>query len=164
MTDGTHANKTGRVLENLVENTFGSHGFQIVMHSKYIKKPEKYGDDLVIKHAPYTNIYGMKGRSEFLVKSKKFNLNIRIECKWQQVSGSVDEKFPYLYLNVLEQIEEPFVIIICDGSGARTGSIQWLRDSVSEEKFRGLNPDYKAKRIEVFNMMEFVKWANNTLR
>jgi hypothetical protein len=164
MNDGTYANKTGRVLEDLVESTFGSHGFDVLPYSKFVKNPEKFGYDLVLKNAPYTNIYGMKGRSEFLVKSKTYDLDLRIECKWQQVSGSVDEKFPYLYMNVIEQIEEPFVIIICDGLGARAGSIQWLRDAVSEFKFRDGNPDYKEKRIEVFNMTEFVKWANQALR
>jgi hypothetical protein len=29
-----------------------------------------------------------------------------IECKWQQVSGSVDEKLPYLYLNCIEAMPE----------------------------------------------------------
>jgi len=50
--------------------------------------------------------------TEFLLKSKEYNFNVRIECKWQQVSGSVDGKLPYLYLNSIEAMPESNIIII----------------------------------------------------
>ena len=53
----------------------------------------------------------------FLVIIKKNNFRIRIECKWQQSSGSVDEKLPYLFLNAKDCMPEKDIMIIIDGKG-----------------------------------------------
>ena len=55
--------------------------------------------DLLVRRVPYQSIYGHRGVTEFLAVSASRGLAVRIECKWQQSQGSVDEKFPYLYLN-----------------------------------------------------------------
>lgn len=51
-----------------------------------------------------------------------------VEVKWQGVFGSVDEKLPYLALNIEQRF--PFrTIVVIDGSGWKRGAIDWLRPS-----------------------------------
>ena len=47
-------------------------------------------EDVLWKNVPYESIYGTNCRSEFLLKYK--GRKIRIECKYQEAKGSVDEK------------------------------------------------------------------------
>ncbi|MGB3573363.1 MAG: PD-(D/E)XK nuclease superfamily protein [Phormidesmis sp.] len=161
-TQGGAANHQGKILERTVVPTFESHGFEIVAYSAWIKKPANYGTELLLKNVPYTTIYNQKGRTEFLVKSERFELNVRIECKWQQSSGSVDEKLPYLYLNCIESMPEMDIIIIADGGGMKPGAIPWLKEAVSKKKYVSL--DMPQKNIQVFSIREFITWANRTLR
>lgn len=62
-------------------------------------------------------------------------MEIRIECKWQQAAGSVDEKLPYLYLNTIEAMPENSIMILIDGAGWKAGAIQWLKDAVKQKKY-----------------------------
>ena len=97
-----------------------------------------------------------------MLKSKKFDCEIRIECKWQQSNGSVDEKFPYLYLNCIEAMPEKEIVIIVDGGGAKVGAITWLQETVKSKKYTS---DYNNdKIIHVFSLAEFIKWANIRFR
>ena len=92
------ASITGNILEKQVQSLFLEKGFEIVNYSKWIKNKTKFGQELLLKHVPYSSIYNHKGYTEFLLISKKLDKEIRIECKWQQSSGSVDEKnFLYLF-------------------------------------------------------------------
>ena len=161
-TQGGTANHQGRILERTVVPTFESHGFEIVAYSAWSKNPANYGTELLLKHVPYTTIYNQKGFTEFLVKSKRFGLNVRIECKWQQSSGSVDEKLPYLYLNCIETMPETDIIIIAGGGGMKPGAIPWLKAAVSQKKY--VLPGMPDKNIQVFSIEEFMAWANKILR
>ena len=151
-TQGGQANKTGRVLESVVQNTFIQHGFTVTPHKHYAAAVPMTGDCL-IKRIPYTSIYGHSGKTEFLAISSSRNMRIRIECKWQQVAGSVDEKFPYLFENC-KNMPEPTVFILIDGGGYKNGALTWLKNATAS---------YSEKDIRVFSMMEFTIWANSTL-
>ncbi len=155
---GTKANKQGKILEGTVKSVFLAKGFCIVKYKDWYKKPEKYGEELLIEDAPYESIYNHKGKMEFLIISKKYDQRFRIECKWQQVGGSVDEKYPYLYLNCIEKLEESLAIIIIDGKGARQGAVDWLK-KVSENKLY-TNDKNNHKEVKVMSLAEFMVWAN----
>ncbi len=71
-----------------------------------------------------------------------------IEAKWQQSGGSVDEKFPYLVLNIREKYPCATIVVI-EGGGYRKEALAWLRNQ--EDK----------KLVHVFNMSEFFKWASS---
>ena len=159
---GGSANRQGKVLESTIIPTFTAHGFEVEMYSKWRKKPANYGSELLLKNVPYKTIYGQQGYTEFLVKSARFDLNVRIECKWQQSSGSVDEKLPYLYLNCVEAVPENDVIIIAGGGGMKAGAIPWLKSAIEKQKY--LSPGTPMKNIQVFSLDEFLVWANKTLR
>lgn len=158
---GGLATKSGNTLEKTVIGTLTSQGFEAVMYRQWLKKPEAHGDELLLRNVPYTTIYGHKGNTEFLLRSEKYDLEVRIECKWQQSAGSVDEKFPYLYLNAVEAMPEKHIIIIVDGGGAKLGAITWLRDVSRSDRYQS-NPT--GKEISVMNLTEFLAWANNTFR
>ena len=145
------ASITGNILEKQVQSLFLEKGFEIEMYSKWIKNKDKYGDELLLKHVPFTSIYMHNARTEFLAISKKNNFRIRIECKWQQSSGSVDEKLPYLFLNAKHCMPEKNVMIIIDGKGWKEGAIPWLKNAV-----KNLNE----KKIMVFSLTEFISWGN----
>jgi len=92
--------------------------------------------------------------------SEKYKLKIRIECKWQQSPGSVDEKLPYLYLNTIESMPENNIIILIDGNGFKSGAKKWLKDAVSKKLYTTKNNENK--NVLVFSLTEFFTWANNT--
>ncbi len=156
---GGKARKTGSILEQLVIGTITAHGLTLVSYRDYASAPDKYGDELLLRNVPYTTLYGTKGRTEFLLKSNAYDLNIRIECKWQQGAGSVDEKLPYVYLSCIEAIPENDVIILLDGNGFRSGAKEWLRTVIARRTY--LSQDKVSKNIQVMNSTEFLTWANN---
>jgi hypothetical protein len=155
---GATSNVTGNQLESAVKNVLTGKGFTFINYKAWEKNKENFGDELILENAPFTTVYGHKGKTEFLLLSKKYDLKIRIECKWQQVAGSVDEKLPYLYLNVIEAMPEESVMILIDGGGWKAGAIQWLKDAVDKKKYAADTN----KKIYVFNLMEFFTWANKT--
>lgn len=162
MSQGAFASNQGGMLESTVKSVLQRHGFEIVAHSDYKKKPEKYGHDLLLTNMPYDTIYNHKGKTEFLLVSEKYQLKIRIECKWQQSSGSVDEKLPYLYLNCIETMPETKIIIVIDGDGWKKGAIAWLKTAVAEKKYT--TSENQDKSIQVFSLQEFITWANKVFR
>lgn len=158
---GQTANITGNSLENMVISTLKNKGFEVIKYNDYQNKPNKYGNELLLRHVPYTSIYEHKAKTEFLLLSQKYNLKIRIECKWQQVGGSVDEKFPYVYLNCLESISEDEIIILVDGKGAKLGAVEWLKNAAKNKLYT--NNTNEKKNITVMNMTDFMIWTNKTL-
>jgi hypothetical protein len=160
-TQGGQANKTGGVLEGLVIGTLSAHGFAPIRFSDYAKSPEKFGNEVLLRNAPYTTLYGGRGYTEFLLVSQKYDLRTRIECKWQQKAGSVDEKLPYLYLSCVHCVPEDHIIILIDGAGFREGAVQWLRSAAAERRYM---PGHEGKRIVVMGSTEFLTWCNETFR
>lgn len=156
---GTLANITGNTLEQIVLQTLIPKGFKLTTYKDYVNSTLLNETEVIIRNAPYKTIYHHDGKTEFLVLSQKYNLEMRIECKWQQSAGSVDEKFPYLYLNCVEAMPEPQIMIIVDGGGAKAGAINWLKESAISRKYNAAN-----KSIQVLTLSEFVAWAHRTLR
>lgn len=157
---GVSANKQGRVLERTIVPCLESYGFMLVPYREWKKDPSRYGEELVLRNVPYTTIYGHRGFTEFVIHSKRFGMQTRIECKWQQSGGSVDEKLPYLYLNCLEAVPERDIIIIIGGGGMKKGAIAWLKSAVANRKYLEISAE--PKRIQVFTIDEFIQWANSS--
>lgn len=160
MDKGKKTNITGTQLEKTVQTVLYGKGFEICTYRQWEARSSQFGQEVLLKNAPFTSIYGHRARTEFLLISNKYNLRMRIECKWQQFGGSVDEKLPYLYLNMIEAMPEREVMVIIDGDGFKPGAKQWLRDAVA----RGLytTPQHHDKRLYVYSLTEFLTWANNT--
>ena len=146
---GTTANKNGKVLEDMVRSVAKMHGFKEANYKEWrlLDFPVQY----LVKNVPYDTIYGTKGHTEFVLSATSGN--IRIECKWQQVNGSVDEKFPYLFEN-MKHVEEPKVILLLGGGGYKKAARDWLYNNCKE---------YKLKDIVVYGQEEFTIWANSNM-
>lgn len=158
---GGIANAQGRTLESVVINTLEQKGLRKVPYKEYAQGLKLYGDELLLTNVPYETIYGHQGKTEFKIQSKRYG-EYRIECKWQQSSGSVDEKFPYLYLNCIEKMPETNIIIIIDGQGAKPGAINWLRQAAKSKLY--INERNHDKNIQVMSLAEFIIWVNRTFR
>jgi hypothetical protein len=162
-TGGKYANTSGRVLEAQVQALFERHGFTVIKYRDWNEQRESYSDtDLLVCGVPYTSIYGHKAKTEFVAISKRLGLNARIECKWQQSAGSVDEKFPYLYLNCVFAMEEPLVIVVVDGGGAKPQALAWLKQAAKRRDF--IPNENTEKAVEVLSLAEFTAWGNRRLR
>lgn len=162
MKKGRKTNITGSQLEKAVQTVLLEKGFEIEMYRKWKANTDSYGKELLLKNVPFTTIYGHRGNTEFLLLSEKYNLKIRIECKWQQSSGSVDEKLPYLYLNTIEAMPEKDIMILIDGDGFKPGAKIWLKNAIEQKLYTSEeNCDIN---IRVFSLTEFFTWANNTFQ
>ena len=153
---------SGNLLEQTIKTVCREKGVIIVKHCDWRKHPERYGSELLLTDVPYNTIYRHPGKTEFLLISARYNLEIRIECKCQQVSGSVDEKLPYLYLNSIESMPEKHIVIVIDGAGWKAGAIPWLKDAATRKKYT--TSENEDKKIEVLSLTEFMAWANRVLR
>jgi DpnII restriction endonuclease len=153
---------SGNLLEQTVKTVCKQKGFKIAKYSEWKKNPEKFGVELLLTDVPYNSIYKHAGKTEFLLKSSRYKLEIRIECKWQQVAGSVDEKLPYLYLNSIEAMPEKHIVVVIDGKGWKSGAIPWLKEAAASRKYT--TPTNSDKKIEVLSLTEFMAWANNVFK
>ena len=157
---GYHANNSGKVLESIVESSLHAKGFSVVPYKEWSKDIGDYNNEVLIKNVPYESIYKHSSKTEFLMISDEFNICTRIECKWQQTSGSVDEKFPYLFHNCAEMMTEPHVIILLDGGGAKKGAIEWLANAC-----KNFNSDPTHNRvIDLMTSTQFLQWVNSKFK
>ena len=155
---GAIATSSGKVLESTVEAVVCAKGLIKVTYPQWVKNKEQYGRELLIKNVPYTSIYTHESKTEFLLISDKYKVNARIECKWQQAAGSVDEKFPYMFFNYTQQVSEPLVIILLDGGGAKKGAVNWIKGMCA--KFNVEQSKTTQRRLEIMSMMDFMRWVN----
>lgn len=145
---GAVANENGTNLEDFIRNIICRCGYLEVPRKRF--KPATYLEQAIFAQQFLVgkSIYGTDLICDFILyHPQRHPLCIVIESKWQQSSGSVDEKFPYLVLNIKTQT--PYqTIIVLDGGGYKPLAEQWLRSEVDD------------KLLHVFNMAEFQKWAN----
>ena len=164
---GAKANESGKILEQQVTNALVLRGFETIDYKMWmgLLSAEQRGRKL-ISNAPYTSIYSSIGetigakirpsRSEFVISDDQTDTFCRVECKWQAVSGSVDEKLPYVYLNAIEAWPEKEIIILIDGQGWKPNAIGWLKDAVENRRWRQASDN---RNIHVFSLGEFIQWA-----
>lgn len=146
---GKRANKTGTSLKNYIEHTLVDHGYQLIERDKFdlacYLEQQFYAKEYYISKS----IYGTQLACDFILyHPNKHPDKLVIEAKWQQSSGSVDEKFPYFVMNIKEKFPVDTIILL-DGSGCRKSAEKWLRDQIG------------GKLVSVLNMTEFQKWVND---
>ncbi len=156
LTQGGRANQAGRILEINVESILSGHGyFQVGNHvsqdflltANLLKK--RYAKQVIIG----SGIYQTSLKVDFYVVGlPRMPSGLIIECKWQESGGSVDEKFPYLNLNIQTSYPAPTIVVI-GGEGMRAGAIQWLRQQVEVNK----------NLLAVQTLDRFIAWTNQNL-
>ncbi len=154
-TGGTKANKTGESLEMLIESVLIGKGYTEFRDHKnqLYKNISLIGGKQYSKQVPIgTTIYESPRKCDFIVFNKElFDDGLVIECKWQQSSGSVDEKYPFLLHNIIKA-DVPTIILL-DGGGYKKKAVEWLKDQVSPDR----------ALIGVYAIQEFQREVNNGL-
>ena len=134
MTKGQRANKRGKWLENSVAE---------LLDEEYEKVSSQHFFALrSLKQPIYTRqchigkcIYGKNHTVDFILYHPiRWQDCLVIQCKWQAVGGSIDEKFPYAVMSI--QLNEFETIIVLDGSGYSKGAGDWLRGQAGKNKLR----------------------------
>ncbi|MEC4885962.1 MAG: PD-(D/E)XK nuclease superfamily protein [Scytonema sp. PMC 1070.18] len=159
-TQGARANKSGGILESQVETILRAYNyFQVSSQlSKKVKRefllnsiflPKRYAKQVYIGTGIYqTDIYV----DFYIVGLPALSSGLIIECKWQESGGSVDEKFPYLNLNIQYSYPAPTIIVL-GGEGMREGAIDWLKERVTDNH----------NLLAVYSLDRFIAWANKNL-
>lgn len=167
---GRHAGISGSGLEKAVKSHLETFGFKAITAKRYerVKDAADRPPRLLVKNMPYKNIYGTAGKTEFLIDclnpnwTKEFpedgRLICRVECKRQKVAGSVDEKYPYLYLCCIEAMPEKNIILLCEIDGARPQARQWLCTAVQNRPYT--DSTKPPKRLHLMGLIEFMNWAD----
>ena len=150
-------NKKNKSLSKITSENFDSFIENILEGLEYTEVPSNQfmvskflNQQIYAKKYPIKKtIYNTATTCDFAVYHPDKHPNgLSIEARWQQSSGTVDEKYPYLVQNI--KLHYSFkTIIILDGGGYRVGAEKWLRDQVDN------------KLIAVLNMTEFQKWVND---
>lgn len=157
MTQGGKANKAGKILESTVTGTLAGHGYIEISHPKRKQRrellltsttcPKRYARQVYMGLGIYsTDIYV----DFYIIGSVANSSGLIIECKWQNSSGSVDEKLPYVNLNIQHCYPAPALVLI-DGGGMNSGAINWLKTQVNTNK----------NLLAVYDLSSFIAWANN---
>lgn len=150
---GGRANRTGNRLEEFVEHALRTSGYvefsgneALAFENRRALGGKQYIKQLVVG----TTIYGSVRRCDFfIINQDGFPYDLVIECKWQQVGGSVDEKYPFLCLNI-RKLDIPTVVLL-DGGGYNQGAMRWLQEQVGQEP----------ALLAVWTMTEFQKKVND---
>tara|TARA_B100000700_G_C14651277_1_gene672086 strand:- start:176 stop:682 length:507 start_codon:yes stop_codon:yes gene_type:complete len=160
---GTQANINGRVFEKHIITQLEDKGL-VTISSRLMDQLstsmliERFPNGVIAKgRNHYTSIYGNpRCFSEYRVY-KNENLHFRLECKWQQGSGSVHEKIPYFYMNFIEdKFPEPMTIFVYGGN-AIISSAEWLKKAWEDRLY--VKKDFN-KELKVFNLDQFMEWSN----
>jgi hypothetical protein len=153
ISSGSRANKTGNRLERFVQEALAERGYAEFWNHKAqaFANRKSIGGKQFLKQLPVGDtIYDTTRKCDFFIVNRdKFKDDLIIECKWQQSSGSVDEKYPFLYFNIIKT-GVPTVVLI-DGGGYKPAALSWLKDQVSKT----------GALIGVWTMAEFHKEVNN---
>lgn len=145
---GQQANHTGNELEVFIENRLIREGYQVVPRQRFLAS-------MVLEQPIYSrqftvakSVYGTDFKADFILyHPEKWPKCLVIEAKWQEQAGSVDEKYPYLVVNI--KTKSPYdTIIVLDGGGYKATALAWLKAQAN------------SKLLAVFNMREFQTWAN----
>lgn len=130
---GTRANRTGNRLERFVMQTLQEKGYKEFWNHKeqmFANRKVVGGKQFAKQVVIDTTIYETRRRCDFLVINKElFPDGLIIECKWQQSSGSVDEKYPFLLYNIFKTGVP--TIVLMDGGGYKPAAMKWLKDQAN---------------------------------
>ena len=146
---GTQANYTGTTLQKFILSRLDERGYTYIHPSKFT--PVRYLEQPIYSRRFHigSSIYNTSQYCDFILyHPQKWRDNLVIESKWQQSGGSVDEKYPYLVLNIQMKYQSPTVLVL-DGGGYKRGAEEWVRSQAGNGNL-----------LYVFNMAEFATWVN----
>lgn len=130
---GGLAVKSGKLLENAIEDIL------------------KQSDVEYVTQKPFESVYGKTSRMDFYVTLSD-GTRIAIESKNQNVSGTVDEKIPYVMLN-LQKFDADVGILVMDGTHFETVPQikNWAKQFAHDFTTR-------TKLLKAMSLEEFKEW------
>ena len=142
--------KTGRSFEKNIEAQLLNLGYKKVKSTEFLELSNHSNEKMFASQFNLgKNIYNTRQIVDFII-SRKNEKPLVIQAKWQQSKGSVDEKFPYLIINLKEKSQFDSLIVI-DGGGYRKDAIDWMKEQIDE------------KLIGILSYSEFMVWSNDEL-
>lgn len=169
MSGGAKAGKSGLTWEAWVKSIAQGQGFEIQPYKSRAKWPVPPESRRILwTHAPYKTIYHSekkprKTSTEFVIECK--GELARIECKWQNTSGSVDEKYPFMFLNAVVTMEEPIVVLALEGKYFKKGRglaiHEWLKDALKNPPAwlaADVHARMKTRELHVHDFYSFQDW------
>lgn len=162
---GRRTGGKSQLLENGV-NTFHALGFHVYESEKQFDSALVVGERYVIRNYSCTSIYGTPSRKEAFIVAPPSDgfvtdsdgrVRIIVEAKWQESSGSTDEKMPFVWQSFLESKIRNWIIIM-DGAAWKTSRgkavVAWMKSRQSPDDGRWF----------VVNAKEFIHLATDTWR
>lgn len=148
---GQRANRRGSQLEDLVANELADAGYEHIWPSFLIFAMREMSQPIYARQVKVgRDIYAKVRRVDFLLFHPQRHPNgMVIQCKWQAVSGSVEEKYPFEVLS-LQQGEYDAIIVLDDG-GFSSGAERWLRSQAGRNRLK-----------HVFSLGEFQRFASRS--
>lgn len=165
-----NTNRFPIALEHTVENLI-SLGFDILSYTdyRYFEEEGSLPTDYVVRAWPHMSLWGTQGKKEALIVTNRSNvefirengsIRIILEAKYQNTSGSVDEKIPYIWL-AFQASTIPNWIVVYDGKFWLTprgkAAIQWLKNRVAENELEN-------RTIRICNRREFAELSGRAWR
>ena len=100
-----------------------------------------------------------KSTEEFpLTENEKFEA--RIECKWQEVSGTTQQKLVFTTLDLHYGPQEKRIILLVEGAGFGRDLKSFVKEICENRpEWKGC-PDMAMKQIRMMNCDDFISWAN----
>jgi hypothetical protein len=153
MTDGAKAARTGMNFKAQIRTTLTSNGFTEITVQAMQERLASMTENTIVYDGKFfamnvhigTDIYTCPWKADFVAVN---GTTVRIlHVRWQQVGGSVDQKFPFFVENARRLNYKS--IFILGGDGFKQGARKWLQNQKN------------ARIIEVFTEEEFQEWANN---
>lgn len=136
----SHIKRKTKPLESFFEDALLALGYsELPNHKKQVFANRAAIGGKQYKQQVYVGptIYQTRRVVDFLlINNEKFPDGLIVECKWQKSAGTVDEKYPYLYYNII-QSKAPTIILL-DGGGYKPAAKQWLKGQVHSELNRKL--------------------------
>ena len=153
---GAKANASGQQHENIVQLIAQRHGLETYRYKDWVK--QGHPNPAIITRYPYESIYATDGYGDaYILSGRK---SIWIEAKRQTVSGSVDEKYPYVFHNMIEEWIHlaDKVVVVFDGTGMKDTAVDWIKDQCREYNRMNCHEVVHAMRLH-----EFIPWLDKTI-
>ena len=124
VSSGSRANRRGKILEQYVRELLNEE-YECVSASRFFAMRSLEQPIFAEQVETGLSIYCKKRIVDFtLYHPQRWPDCLVIQCKWQTLSGSVDEKYPYEVENIAHAGFP--TIIVLDGGGYSEGARQWL--------------------------------------
>jgi len=128
---GQRAVLSGKILEGMIESMLLNSGYKkiekldLAENLIQVKPNEKW---FCRQYNRIKGIYNVNLRIDFFLMSpEKYPDGLAIEVKFQKVGGSVDEKYPFVILNMFEIFQQHNIksVLFLEGKGYRKCALTW---------------------------------------